>query len=63
MGVKVDSELVARVVAASGERTIKAAVTKALQEFSAQRTDKKQRDLLNRTERVGSALKKARQGR
>jgi hypothetical protein len=47
MGVVVDSELVARVVALSGERTIKAAVTKALQEYISIRKDVKHRKLLN----------------
>ncbi len=50
MGVKVDSELVARAVALSGERTIKAAVTKALDEYISLRKSPKQRKLLNTTQ-------------
>ena len=49
MGVLVDSDLVARVVELSGERTKKAAVTKALEEFISLRADPKQRELLNKT--------------
>ena len=49
MGVLVDSDLVARVVELSGERTKKAAVTKALEEFISLRADPKQRELLNKS--------------
>jgi hypothetical protein len=47
MGVMVDSNLVARALELSGERTKKAVVTKALEEFIAYRRTKKQRELLN----------------
>jgi hypothetical protein len=47
VGVVVDTDLVKRVVAVSGERTMKAAVTKALEEFIAIRKGEKQRAALN----------------
>ncbi len=55
MGVVVDTELVERVVALSGERTKKAAVEKALEEFVARRRTAKQRELLNNSRLIGNA--------
>jgi Bacterial antitoxin of type II TA system, VapB len=64
MGIVVDSDLVARVVALSGERTIKAAVAKALEEFISHRKTPKQRELLNNSRvRVGPVVKKVRRRR
>jgi hypothetical protein len=54
MGIVVDSKLVARAVALSGERTKKAAVTKALQEYISQRRNKKQRELLNKVQWISA---------
>jgi len=55
MGVVVDTELVERVVALSGERTKKAAVEKALHEFIGRRQTAKQRELLNNSRLTGNA--------
>jgi Arc/MetJ family transcription regulator len=45
-----DPSLVARALAVSGERTKKAAVTKALEEFVARRRQKRLLDLLGKLE-------------
>ena len=46
----IDTELIERALAVSGEKTKKAAVTKALQEFIARRGQKRLRDLLGQLE-------------
>ncbi len=46
----IDAELIERALAVSGEKTKKAAVTKALQEFIARRGQKRLRDLLGQLE-------------
>jgi hypothetical protein len=46
----IDPELLERAVAVSGERTKKAAVTKALQEFIARRQQRKVVDLMGKLE-------------
>jgi Arc/MetJ family transcription regulator len=46
----IDAELIDRALAVSGEKTKKAAVTKALQEFIARRSQKRLRDLLGQLE-------------
>jgi len=46
----IDAELIERALAVSGEKTKKAAVTKALQEFIARRSQKRLRDLLGQLE-------------
>lgn len=47
----IDSELLERALAVSGERTKKAAVTKALLEFIARREQRRVADLLGKLER------------
>ncbi len=57
-----DPALVERALAVSGERTKKAAVTKALEEFIARRNQKRLRDLMGKLEwDAGFDYKKARQ--
>jgi hypothetical protein len=51
----IDSELLKEVVKVTGERTIQAAVTKALQEFIAWRRQKRLLDLIGQA-RVGFLL-------
>jgi hypothetical protein len=46
----IDPALVERALSVSGEKTKKAAVTKALQEFIARRSQKRLRDLLGQLE-------------
>jgi hypothetical protein len=46
----IDPALVERVLSLSGEKTKKAAVTKALREFIARRSQKRLRDLLGQLE-------------
>jgi hypothetical protein len=46
----VDPELIERALAVSGERTKKAAVTKALEEFIARRRQKRLLDLMGKLE-------------
>jgi len=46
----IDPELIERALVVSGEKTKKAAVTKALQEFIARRSQKRLRDLLGQLE-------------
>ena len=46
----IDPELIERALAVSGERTKKAAVTRALQEFIARRSQKRLRDLMGQLE-------------
>ena len=46
----IDAELIERALAVSGEKTKKAAVTRALQEFIARRSQKRLRDLLGQLE-------------
>ena len=46
----IDPALVERALTVSGEKTKKAAVTKALQEFIARRSQKRLRDLLGQLE-------------
>ena len=46
----IDQELLARAVEVSGERTKKAAVTKALQEFVARREQRRLLDLMGKLE-------------
>jgi Arc/MetJ family transcription regulator len=46
----IDAELIERALAVSGEKTKKAAVTKALQEFIARRGQKRLRELLGQLE-------------
>ncbi len=48
--VSIDSKLIERALKVSGERTKKAAVTKALQEFIARRQQKRLLDLIGRLE-------------
>ena len=48
--LSIDPDLLDRAVAVSGERTKKAAVTKALQEFIARRQQKRLLDLIGRLE-------------
>jgi Arc/MetJ family transcription regulator len=46
----IDAELIERALAVSGEKTKKAAVTKALHEFIARHSQKRLRDLLGQLE-------------
>ncbi len=46
----IDAELIEQALAVSGEKTKKAAVTKALHEFIARRTQKRLRELLGQLE-------------
>lgn len=46
----IDPELIERALAVSGERTKKAAVTRALQEFIARRSQKRLRELMGQLE-------------
>ncbi len=48
--LSIDSELIKRALELSGERTKKAAVTKALQEFIARRRQKRLLDLMGKLE-------------
>ena len=48
--VSIDPELIERALEVSGERTKKAAVTKALQEFIARRRQKRLLDLMGKLE-------------
>ena len=48
--LSIDPELIERALAVSGERTKRAAVTKALEEFIARRRQKKLLDLLGKLE-------------
>ena len=48
--LSIDSELIERALEVSGERTKKAAVTKALQEFIARRRQKRLLDLMSKLE-------------
>jgi Arc/MetJ family transcription regulator len=48
--LSIDPELIARALQVSGERTKRAAVTKALEEFIARRRQKKLLDLLGKLE-------------
>ena len=48
--LSIDPELIERVLEVSGERTKKAAVTKALQEFIARRRQKRLLDLVGKLE-------------
>ena len=48
--LSIDPELIDRALAVSGERTKKAAVTKALQEFIARRRQKRLLDLMGKLE-------------
>jgi hypothetical protein len=48
--LSIDPELIEQALAVSGERTKKAAVTRALQEFIARRRQKRLLDLMNRLE-------------
>ncbi len=48
--LQIDPELIERALAVSGERTKKAAVTKALQEFIARRRQKRLLDLMGKLE-------------
>lgn len=46
----IDPDLIERALAVSGERTKKAAVTRALQEFIARRSQKRLRELMGQLE-------------
>ena len=59
----IDPELLERAVEVSGERTKKAAVTKALQEFIARREQKRVIDLMGKLEWDGSFNYKAERSR
>jgi hypothetical protein len=48
--LSIDPELIERALKVSGERTKKAAVTRALEEFIARRTQKRLLDLMGRLE-------------
>ena len=48
--LSIDSDLIERVLEVSGERTKKAAVTKALKEFIARRRQKRLLDLMGKLE-------------
>ena len=52
--LSIDPELIERALEVSGERTKKAAVTKALQEFIARRRQKRLLDLMGKLEWVSS---------
>lgn len=57
--LSIDPELIERALQVSGERTKRAAVTKALEEFIARRRQKKLLDLLGKLEWDGSYAYKA----
>ena len=59
----IDPELLERAVEVSGERTKKAVVTKALQEFIARREQKRVIDLMGKLEWDGSFNYKAERSR
>ena len=50
MGLAIDPDLLKRAIEVSGERTKKAAVTKALQEFIARREQQRVLDLMGKLE-------------
>lgn len=52
--LSIDPDLIERALEVSGERTKKAAVTKALQEFIARRRQKRLRELLGKLEWVSA---------
>jgi hypothetical protein len=57
--LSIDPELIDRALEVSGERTKKAAVTKALQEFIARRRQKRLLDLMGKLEWDSSYVYKA----
>jgi Arc/MetJ family transcription regulator len=61
--LSIDPELIERALQVSGERTKRAAVTKALEEFIARRRQKKLLDLLGKLEWDGSYDYKAHRSR
>ena len=61
--LSIDPELIDRALEVSGERTKKAAVTKALQEFIARRRQKRLLDLMGKLEWDGSFDYKAERAR
>jgi Arc/MetJ family transcription regulator len=61
--LSIDPELIDRALEVSGERTKKAAVTKALQEFIARRRQKRLLDLMGKLEWDGSYDYKAERAR
>jgi hypothetical protein len=61
--LSIDPELIERALEVSGERTKKAAVTKALQEFIARRRQKRLLDLMGKLEWDSSYDYKAEQTR
>jgi Arc/MetJ family transcription regulator len=61
--VSIDSDLIAQALAVSGERTKKAAVTKALQEFIARKRQKPLLDLVGKLEWDSSYYCKAERAR
>jgi len=61
--LSIDPDLLERALEVSGERTKKAAVTKALQEFIARRQQKRLLDLFNQFEWDDSFDYKAERGR
>ena len=61
--LSIDPELIERALEVSGERTKKAAVTKALQEFIARRRQKRLLDLVGKLEWDSSYDYKSERGR
>jgi len=61
--LSIDPDLIERALELSGERTKKAAVTKALQEFIARRQQKRLRDLFGKLEWDASYDHKAERAR
>jgi hypothetical protein len=61
--LSIDPELIDQALALSGERTKKAAVTKALQEFIARRRQKRLLDLMGKLEWDRAYAYKAERGR
>ena len=61
--LSIDPKLIERALEVSGERTKKAAVTKALQEFIARRRQKRLLELIGKLERDDSYDYKAERGR
>jgi Arc/MetJ family transcription regulator len=61
--LSIDPELIERALEVSGERTKKAAVTKALQEFIARRRQKRLLDLMGKLEWDSSYSYKAERAR
>jgi len=61
--LSIDPELIERALKVSGERTKKAAVTKALQEFIARRRQKRLLDLMGKLEWDNSYRYKAERAR